>query len=140
MRIRLVAHGRIGSGPEAELVQRYLKRIPWDVTVTELGPGAAQPWPPPGSARIVLLDEKGRAMGSEAFAGIIGRWRDDGVRECWFMLGPADGFSDADRAKADLVLAFGNMTWPHLLARAMLAEQLWRAASIIAGHPYHRSG
>ena len=75
-----------------------------------------------------------------AFAALLGRWRDDGVREVRFELGAADGFADADRAGADLLLSFGRATWPHLLARAMLAEQLFRATSIIAGHPYHREG
>ena len=70
----------------------------------------------------------------------LGRWRDDGVRETRFLLGAADGFDDAQRAQADLLLAFGKATWPHLMARAMLAEQLWRASSILAGHPYHREG
>ena len=77
---------------------------------------------------------------SLALATQLGRWRDDGVREARFLLGAADGFGDADRAEADLLLSFGRATWPHLLARAMLAEQLFRATSILAGHPYHREG
>lgn len=139
MRIRLIAHGRIGRSPEAELYQRYVDRLPWDVQLTELAVGAPIPWPDKG-ARIVLLDERGKGLDSEAFAARIGRWRDDGVREIAFLIGGADGFSDADRARADLLLAFGPMTWPHMMARAMLAEQWWRAASILAGHPYHRAG
>ena len=87
-----------------------------------------------------LLDEKGAAMGSLVFAERLGRWRDDGIREARFLIGGADGFDEAERAAADLLLGFGAMTWPHLLARAMLAEQLWRATSILAGHPYHREG
>jgi 23S rRNA (pseudouridine1915-N3)-methyltransferase len=70
---------------------------------------------------------------------MLGRWRDDGVREARFLIGAADGHDEAC-AKADLLIAFGAATWPHMLARAMLAEQLWRATSIIAGHPYHREG
>ena len=87
-----------------------------------------------------LLDERGRQLGSEEFAHLLGRWRDDGVREARFLIGAADGHGDAARATADLVIGFGAMTWPHLLVRAMLAEQLFRATSILAGHPYHRSG
>jgi 23S rRNA (pseudouridine1915-N3)-methyltransferase len=70
----------------------------------------------------------------------LGRWRDDGVRETRFLIGAADGFDDVARAGADLLISFGTMTWPHMMARAMLAEQLWRASSILAGHPYHRDG
>jgi 23S rRNA (pseudouridine1915-N3)-methyltransferase len=91
-------------------------------------------------SRTVLLDERGRALSSEDFAAILARWRDEGVREARFVLGAADGHSDAARAGADLLLAMGAMTWPHLLARAMLMEQLYRATTIVAGHPYHRSG
>lgn len=90
--------------------------------------------------RTVLLDERGKQMGSEAFAALLGRWRDDGVREARFVIGAADGHGEAARSGADLLLAFGAATWPHMLARAMLAEQLWRATSILAGHPYHRAG
>ncbi len=90
--------------------------------------------------RRVLLDEKGEVLGSVAFADKLGRWRDDGVREARFMIGAADGFGDAERAEADLLVSFGRATWPHLLARAMLAEQLFRATSILANHPYHREG
>ena len=88
----------------------------------------------------MLLDEKGEVLPSIALAERLGRWRDDGVREARFELGAADGFSATDRAGADLLLSFGRATWPHLLARAMLAEQLFRATSILAGHPYHREG
>jgi len=90
--------------------------------------------------RRVLLDEKGDVLGSVAFAEKLGRWRDDGVRETRFLIGAADGFGDAERAEADLLFSFGRATWPHLLARAMLAEQLFRATSILANHPYHREG
>ena len=139
MRIRLWAYGRIGRGAEAELVDRYVQRLSWDVSVTELKEGAPFPWPDRGgAARIILCDERGEAHGSTGFARLLGDWRDDGVRDVHIALGPADGWSDADRQRADLLLAFGPMTWPHLLARAMLAEQLYRAETILAGHPYHR--
>jgi 23S rRNA (pseudouridine1915-N3)-methyltransferase len=138
--LHIVARGRIGRGPEAELVERYLARLSWPTKVTELPDrGGKMPPMPPGAVTIIL-DEKGKSLGSVAFAERLGRWRDEGVREARFLIGAADGFDDAARADADLLLNFGTMTWPHLLARAMLAEQLWRAASILAGHPYHREG
>ncbi|RZM31827.1 MAG: hypothetical protein EOP67_30950, partial [Sphingomonas sp.] len=87
-----------------------------------------------------LLDEKGETLSSTQFAQKLERWRDDGVREARFMIGAADGFDDAARDEADLLFSFGRATWPHLLARAMLAEQLFRATSILANHPYHREG
>lgn len=90
--------------------------------------------------KTVLLDERGRDLSSEELAQTLERWRDHGTRECRFVLGAADGHSQEERDDADLLLAFGKATWPHLLARAMLAEQLYRATTIIAGHPYHRSG
>lgn len=140
MLLHIVARGRIGRGPEAELTERYLKRIGWPTRVTELSDtGGRMPAVEPGT-RVILLDEKGDQPGSLAFAERLGRWRDDGVRECRFLIGAADGFGDAERAGADWLIAFGRMTWPHLMARAMLAEQLWRATSILAGHPYHREG
>ena len=140
MQLHIIARGRIGRGPEAELVERYLKRIVWPVKVTELSEsGGKLPPPAPGSVTI-LLDEKGEAMGSLAFARRLERWRDSGVREARFLIGGADGFGEAERGGADLLLAFGQATWPHLLARAMLAEQLFRATSILANHPYHREG
>jgi len=88
----------------------------------------------------VLLDEKGEPLSSMRFAKQLEVWRDSGVREARFLIGAANGFDEAERDRADLLLAFGTATWPHLMARAMLAEQLWRATSIIANHPYHREG
>ncbi|WP_116090647.1 23S rRNA (pseudouridine(1915)-N(3))-methyltransferase RlmH [Sphingomonas crusticola] len=140
MLLHIVARGRIGRSPEAELVERYLARVAWPTKVTEL-PDRGGKLPPvaPGT-RTIILDEKGKSLGSIAFAEQLGRWRDGGVRETRFLIGAADGFDDAARAEADLLINFGAMTWPHMMARAMLAEQLWRAASILAGHPYHREG
>ncbi len=140
MLLHIVARGRIGRSPEAELVDRYAKRIAWPMRVTELpDTGGREPATVPHSRRI-LLDEKGEMLGSMAFAEKLGRWRDDGVREARFLIGAADGFDDAARQEADLLVSFGRATWPHLMARAMLAEQLFRATSILANHPYHREG
>ncbi len=143
MLLHIVARGRIGRSPEAELVDRYLKRVTWPSRITELPERGGTVPAPATPCRTVLLDERGAPIASEAFAALLGRWRDDGVREVRFMIGAADGHGDAARSEkggADLLLGFGAMTWPHMLARAMLAEQLWRATSILAGHPYHRSG
>jgi 23S rRNA (pseudouridine1915-N3)-methyltransferase len=138
--LHIVARGRIGRGPEADLVERYLKRVSWPTKVSELPDiGGRVPDLVPAT-RMVVLDETGRDLPSRELAAILGRWRDDGVREARFLLGAADGHETETRDKADLLLAFGKATWPHLMARAMLAEQLWRATSILAGHPYHREG
>jgi 23S rRNA (pseudouridine1915-N3)-methyltransferase len=140
MLLHIVARGKIGRSPEAELVDRYLKRVAWPTRVTELpDAGGWMPAVEP-QTKIVLLDETGDTPGSVVFAERIGKWRDEGVREVRFLIGAADGFSDADRASADYLLSFGRLTWPHMMARAMLAEQLWRATSILANHPYHREG
>jgi 23S rRNA (pseudouridine1915-N3)-methyltransferase len=138
--LHIVAHGRIGRGPEAELTERYLSRIAWPTRVTEL-PERGGRLAPAGPATItVALDERGAPLASTALAEKLGRWRDDGIREARFLIGAADGHDPATRDAADLLLGFGPATWPHLLVRAMLAEQLFRATSILAGHPYHRDG
>jgi len=138
--LHIIARGKIGHGPEAVLVDRYLKRISWPVKVTELPESGGKPPPPAAGSVTILLDEKGEQLGSLDLARRLERWRDAGRREARFLIGGADGFGDAERAGADLLLAFGRATWPHLLARAMLAEQLFRATSILANHPYHREG
>ena len=138
--LHIIARGKIARSPEAELVARYEKRLSWPVKLTELPDNGSGKAPEPQNpCKTVLLDERGKAMGSEDFADLLGRWRDDGMREARFVLGAADGHSHQEREQADLLLAFGPATWPHLLARAMLMEQLYRAGSILAGHPYHRS-
>jgi 23S rRNA (pseudouridine1915-N3)-methyltransferase len=140
MLLHIVARGRIGRSAEAELVERYLKRIAWPTRVTEL-PDTGGKMPEQGSGtRVIMLDEIGENLPSRVLAERLGRWRDDGVRETRFLIGAADGFDDAQRAEADLLISFGRATWPHMMARAMLAEQLWRATSILANHPYHREG
>lgn len=121
-------------------MSRYLKRIAWPTRVTELPDTGGKEPAPAERAVLILLDETGEALSSAALAKRLERWRDDGVREARFLIGAADGFDDAARAGADLLLSFGRATWPHLLARAMLAEQLFRATSILANHPYHREG
>jgi 23S rRNA (pseudouridine1915-N3)-methyltransferase len=88
----------------------------------------------------VLLDERGKALPSIELASKLEKWRDSGVRECRFLIGAAEGHEEGERAAADLLLSFGPATWPHLMVRAMLMEQLYRATSWLAGHPYHRQG
>ena len=137
MKLHIIARGRIGQSPEADLVQRYAVRLKGRMAVTEIADTAA--WPPFSGGRTVVLDERGRDLPSTELAALLGRWRDDGAREVRFLIGAADGHDAATRAGADLLLGFGRATWPHMLVRAMLAEQLYRAASILDGHPYHRA-
>ena len=135
-----MARGKIGRSPEAELVERYLKRIAWPTKVTELPDrGGKIPDLPPNRVTIVL-DERGSALSSVEMARKMEAWRDGGKREARFLIGAADGHDEEHRHKGDLLLSFGPATWPHLLVRAMLAEQLFRATSILANHPYHREG
>lgn len=140
MRLHIIARGKIGRSPEADLVDRYLKRMSWPYKITEMPDRGGTLPAAERNSRTVLLDEKGAQLSSMELARLMERWRDDGVSEIRFCLGAADGFDDADRAAADQLIAFGRATWPHLIARAMLAEQLYRATSILANHPYHREG
>jgi len=140
MLLHVVARGKIGRSPEAELVERYAKRISWPLKLTELPESGGRIPEPQTPLRTVLLDEKGRQLSSEELARQLESWRDGGIREARFVIGAADGHGDDERSEADLLLAFGAATWPHLLARGMLMEQLFRATSILAGHPYHRAG
>jgi 23S rRNA (pseudouridine1915-N3)-methyltransferase len=152
MRIWLAAVGRAKPGPELDLFTQYARRLTPPLTLKEVE--EKRPLPVlerkareaelllsavPHGATIVALDERGKIMGSEPFAERMGRWRDDGVGDVAFLIGGADGHGDAVRARADLLLGLGAMTWPHMLVRAMIAEQLWRAQAILSGHPYHRS-
>ncbi|WP_310496653.1 23S rRNA (pseudouridine(1915)-N(3))-methyltransferase RlmH [Sandarakinorhabdus sp.] len=137
MKLVIVARGRIGQSPEAELVDRYAKRLRGVLSVTEIAENA--PWPKGDGGRTVVLDETGTDLTSQALAAQLGLWRDEGVRETRFLIGAADGHDPATRASADLLLCMGRATWPHMLARAMLAEQLYRATTILTGHPYHRN-
>jgi 23S rRNA (pseudouridine1915-N3)-methyltransferase len=138
--LHIVARGKIGRSPEADLVERYLKRVAWPTKVTELPDTGGKGPAPVAGAVTIALDERGKAMSSLELAKMLERWRDDGKREARFLIGAADGHGDAGRSAADLLLSFGPATWPHLLLRAMLAEQLFRATSILANHPYHREG
>lgn len=121
------------------MVERYLQRIAWPTKLTELAERGRPPAPAPNSVSVVL-DERGQALSSVELARKLEGWRDGGKREARFLIGGADGHDNGDRSAADLLLSFGPATWPHLLVRPMLAEQLFRATSILANHPYHREG
>ena len=145
----IVAVGRARGAPEAALVAGYLGQLPWPARVVEVREAAARPdrrrregeallAALPDDATVVALDRAGEILSSVAFSTRLARWRDGGVRELAFVIGGADGLDPLVLARADARLSLGAMTWPHLLARVMLAEQLWRAASLLLGHPYHR--
>ena len=151
MRVSILAVGKLRQGPERALLDKYRKRLSWPLEVKEVEvkgslKGAALTRAEgerllalvPAGARLVALDERGKALSSRVFANLLAGWQDQGQADVAFVIGGADGLSDEVRSRADRMIAFGPATWPHLLARVMLAEQLYRAASIIAGHPYHR--
>ena len=150
MRIVIASIGKLRKGPEQELFDTYVKRLPWSVTVRDFAEsGTGQDRrdreaerllkAAPSSATIVALDEHGTALDSVGFADQLKTWRDAGVGDVAFLIGGADGHGSEVRKRADLLLSFGPMTWPHLMVRSMLSEQLYRASTILAGHPYHRA-
>jgi len=138
--LHIVARGKIGRSPEADLVERYLKRIPWPTRMTELPERGGNVPALPANSVAIVLDERGQSLASTDLAKKLETWRDSGKREARFVIGAHGGHEEAERESADLLLSFGAATWPHLLVRAMLAEQLFRATSILANHPYHREG
>ena len=149
MRLVVAAVGRGRDDPAQEIFESYRRRLPWPVELREVRAGGggdsgrareatALLKRLPEGAYVAALDGTGKALTSEAFAERLGRIRDDGVAVVAFLIGGADGHGAPVLARADMVLSLGPMTWPHLLVRSMLAEQLWRAASILSGHPYHR--
>ena len=140
MLLHIVARGKIGRSPEADLVERYMKRLAWQTKVTELPDSGGKVPELMANSVTIVLDERGKALSSTELAKRLEVWRDGGKREARFLIGPADGHDDQQRNDAELLLSFGPATWPHLLVRAMLAEQLFRATSILANHPYHRDG
>ncbi len=155
MRMTLIAVGRAKPGPVRDLYDRYAERLCrgplGGLTLREVE--ERRPLSPeelkrreaelllgalPKGARLIALDERGKALTSSDFAALLGRWRDAGVADLAFVIGGAGGLDASVRQAAAFTLALGSMTWPHLLTRALLAEQLYRAQSILAGHPYHR--
>ncbi len=148
MKIRIIAVGRQKSSPTQDLCDEYLKRMKWAVSIKEIdapkGSTSAQEAPLiqkqlPPSAFIVALDERGETLTSPAFAQKLGKWQSQAPgNEIIFLIGGADGFDDGIRKKANFLMSFGKQTWPHMLVRVMLLEQVYRAQQIQAGHPYHR--
>lgn len=150
--MHVIAVGKVRAGPERDIFDAYCKRLPWPVETREVEARRQAGTEErrreeaqlllkavPAGAQIIALDERGTALSSTGFAERIGRWRDDGVPALAFLIGGADGLDEEVRRAAAMLLSLGPMTWPHLLVRAMLAEQLYRASSILAGHPYHRA-
>ncbi|MCX8507771.1 MAG: 23S rRNA (pseudouridine(1915)-N(3))-methyltransferase RlmH [Rhodobacteraceae bacterium] len=156
MRVTICAVGRLRAGPEHELISDYLQRFDRTGRALGLGPARlievedkknlgmaaeadllARALPP--AALVVTLDERGKLQSSPEFATDLAGWRDGGRQELAFVIGGADGIHPELRARADASLSFGRMVWPHMLVRVMLAEQLYRAATILGGGPYHRA-
>lgn len=160
MRIVVIAVGRLKQGPERELAARYMKRFDEigrklgfrGLDVREIGESRAREAQAriaeeaaailaaiPENSVLVALDQRGENLDSSAFARRLGQWRDQAVAQTIFLIGGADGLSPELQGKAKLKVAFGAATWPHQIVRVMLLEQLYRAATILAGHPYHRA-
>ncbi|WP_435230783.1 23S rRNA (pseudouridine(1915)-N(3))-methyltransferase RlmH [Pseudopelagicola sp. nBUS_20] len=156
LKVHICAVGRLRSRPELDMLNDYLVRF--DRTGRRLGLGPAivnevddrrgggktaeadlLRGAVPRGAIICVLDERGKLMSSPEFAGLLGQWRDDGQSDVAFLIGGADGIDPGLFGQADAILSFGKMVWPHMLARVMLGEQLYRSASILAGAPYHRA-
>jgi len=156
VRVHIVAVGRLRAGPELDLITDYLTRFDRSGRALSLGPaqvievedkkgggmaaeGALIERAIPNGSLVCCLDERGRVMSSPDFADTLGGWRDQGRQDVAFVIGGADGIDPAVRGRTDAALSFGKMVWPHMMVRVMLSEQLYRAASILAGAPYHRA-
>ena len=156
MRVHLCAVGRLRAGPERDLIDDYRTRFDRTGRALALGPFSEHEVEDkkgggmeaeaellartlPAGAVLVTLDERGRVLSSPEFADQLAKWRDGGRQDVAFVIGGADGLAPSLRARADFSISFGRMVWPHMLVRVMLAEQLYRAASILAGAPYHRA-
>jgi len=160
MRLVVAAIGRLKAGPERELAERYRKRAEQtgrrigfrDTEVVEIRESRAQEVGKrmieesialtsiiPDQASILILDQRGESLDSATLASRLGRWRDDGRPAAVFIIGGDDGLAPSLRDKTNVKLAFGAATWPHQLVRVMLLEQIYRAVSILSGHPYHRA-
>jgi len=151
MRTHFIAVGRMKPGPERELYTHYATRLNPTPEMREVEEKRNLPAAKlkvregelllaaiPDGAHVVAMDEKGRQLGSQTFAKKLGTWRDDGIRDVAFLIGGADGLDKAVLNRANMVLSLSDMTWPHMLVRGLLAEQLYRANAILSGHPYHR--
>lgn len=153
MNLAILAVGRAKPGAERDLFEDYRKRLPWKLDMVEVEEkrpldaatlrereAALLLAKVPDGALVVALDQRGQAVTSEILAQKMTAWRDAGKSRICFLIGGATGHGDSVRERADFLFSLGNLTWPHMLVRAMLAEQLYRAWSISANHPYHRAG
>ncbi|MBO7244839.1 MAG: 23S rRNA (pseudouridine(1915)-N(3))-methyltransferase RlmH [Alphaproteobacteria bacterium] len=152
MQIIISAIGKLKKNtPEDELIQDYLKKTKWSVSIKEFEEKRALPVDQlkeaesnlllssvPAGGKIIALDEKGKTPSSREFALLLGKWIDEGTQSISFLIGGANGHADILKEKADYKLSFGRMTLPHMLARVVLAEQIYRAKTILDGHPYHK--
>ena len=145
MKIHILAIGKCKHGsPEEMLIKEYQKRMSWDLVIKEKDHDVQEKEAEfllkniPVGAKVVVLDERGENMKSLDFAKKIGDWQMSGISDICFLIGGADGHLDKVRERADLLLAFGKLTMPHMLIRAVLTEQIYRAQTILNNHPYHR--
>ena len=155
MRVQLCVVGRMRSGPERILVDDYLERFGKTGRALSLGPAQEHEVEDkkgggmeaealllsrsiPSGALICSMDERGQVMSSPEFAQLLAKWRDGGRQDVAFVIGGADGIAPSLRSRADASISFGRMVWPHMMVRVMLAEQLYRATTILSGGPYHR--
>lgn len=150
MKIDIIAVARVRKGAYFELISEYRKRIQWPLTIHEIEAKSTDPVQAQAeeaekilgklssNAVVVVLDERGEGLRSLDFAKTIEKFQNSGESHFQFVLGGADGLTDDVRSRADILLSFGQQTWPHVLARTMLLEQIYRAQQILAGHPYHR--
>ena len=151
MKFTITAIGKMKDSAQQALMEEYRKRLPWQVTIREsevkkslsgdalaVEEGKLLLASVPEHSRKIVLDERGKSLSSEAFAKTIADWQNQGVSDVSFLIGGASGHGDEVRQQADLLLSFGQMTWPHMLVRLLLVEQLYRAWTILEGHPYHK--
>jgi 23S rRNA (pseudouridine1915-N3)-methyltransferase len=152
MQVIIAAVGRDRAGPTRDLFDEYCRRSPWPIRLVEIAPRSGQPaerrlreeadrllQAVPRDALLVALDETGSQLDSAGLAQRIAGWQQQGRGALAFAIGGPDGLARDLLDRADLTLAFGRLTWPHRLVRAMLAEQIYRASTILSGHPYHRA-
>lgn len=150
MRIVIAAIGKAKASPQQQLFQDYVKRLPWKVECREFDSKLTDPAARKrkeaelllegcaGCERLIALDETGKNLSSREFSDQLSQWQQQGVSSFAFIIGGADGLDESVRRKAHLLWSFGRVTWPHMLVRGLLAEQLYRAHSVLSGHPYHR--
>lgn len=145
MKITIIAIGKLkNKSPESEIIKEYAKRLSWNIDFKEMDNATQEKEAIflqngiPANSKVIVLDERGENLSSLDFAKKIEKWQVSGTSEICFLIGGADGHLSETRQKADLIMSFGKQTLPHMLMRAVLIEQIYRAETIIKGHPYHR--